>query len=136
MLYFIVIIVFILILFVNKGNKDTFLNNLDIYSDKHITKQEYNQDNYMNFLSNINDNLKSEKGPCSVSNSLKKSFKGDNCLYKSIELSDVTNPMLYLSDSKNYPPRFLVKTLKNMPLPKNTDLKRFSNMFNCCKNNF
>ena len=58
------------------------------------------------------------------------------CAYKANHLCELTNPMLYLSERPYFPPRWIFKPYKNVPLPKHTDLKCWDNMSNCCKNNF
>lgn len=59
-----------------------------------------------------------------------------DCLYKSNHLCELTNPMLYLSENKYFPPRWIFKPYKNTNLPKHIDLKCWNNMFNCCNKNF
>jgi hypothetical protein len=60
----------------------------------------------------------------------------NNCLYKANHISEFTNPMFYLSETITFPPRWLMKTYKDVPLPKHTSLKQWNNMYNCCKGNF
>jgi hypothetical protein len=61
----------------------------------------------------------------------------DPCLYKSYKLSEYTNPRLYLSsDNTRFPPRWIFQPYKNTPLPKTTNLKLWTDMYNCCQNNF
>jgi hypothetical protein len=62
--------------------------------------------------------------------------KNKDCLYKSNHLCELTNPMLYLSENKYFPPRWIFKPYANVPLPKHIDLKCWNNMFNCCNKNF
>ena len=62
--------------------------------------------------------------------------KNKDCLYKSNHLCELTNPMLYLSENKYFPPRWIFKPYSNVPLPKHIDLKCWNNMFNCCNKNF
>lgn len=57
----------------------------------------------------------------------------NDCVYKANHISEFTNPMFYLSDTITFPPRWLIKTYDNIPLPKHTNLKQWSNMYNCCK---
>lgn len=54
------------------------------------------------------------------------------CSNKSEHLCERTNPMLYMSQNPYFPPRWIFKPYKNVPLPKHTDLKCWSNMNNCC----
>ncbi len=64
-------------------------------------------------------------------------FKVDNdrtCGNKASQLCDLTDPMLYISQNTRFPPRW-IGPYKNVPLPKRTDLKCWSNMNNCCKTN-
>lgn len=145
--------VFIIIFINNKlKNKENFKN---IFNDTKpdITKNDI----YMDFLIKVNDNLHIKECPVDSINSafnnieLKREFElskldvenkvnfkstVDNCLYKANYLSEVTNPMLYLTDTKQFPPPYIFKPFKNLELIKHTDLKRFSNMFSCCKNKF
>jgi hypothetical protein len=65
-------------------------------------------------------------------------FKVDNnrtCANKASQLCDLTDPMLYMSQNTNFPPRWIFKPYRDTPLPKHTDLKCWSNMNNCCKTN-
>lgn len=59
----------------------------------------------------------------------------NQCLYKAQHISEYTNPMFYLSESIYFPPKWL-GPYKDIPLPKHTNLKQWSNMHNCCKLNF
>jgi|LakMenEpi03Aug12_release.lakeMendotaPanAssembly.Ray.scaffolds.fasta_scaffold474194_2 hypothetical protein len=64
-------------------------------------------------------------------------FKVDNnrtCANKASQLCDLTDPMLYMSQNTRFPPKW-IGPYKNVLLPKHTDLKCWSNMINCCKNN-
>ena len=61
----------------------------------------------------------------------------DSCVYKANQLSQYTNPNLYLSsDNIRFPPRWIFSPYKNIPLPKTTNLKLWTDMYNCCSNNF
>jgi len=62
----------------------------------------------------------------------------DPCLYKAHQLSQYTNPKMYLTQGTIYfPPRFMKNSpYKNTPLPKTTNLKLWTDMYNCCQNNF
>jgi hypothetical protein len=61
----------------------------------------------------------------------------DPCVYKANSLSEYTNPRLYLSSDKTrFPPRWIFPPYKNIPLPKTTNLKLWTDMYNCCENNF
>lgn len=61
----------------------------------------------------------------------------DPCVYKANQLSEYTNPRLYLSsDNTRFPPRWIFPPYKNTTLPKTTNLKLWTDMYNCCKNNF
>lgn len=61
----------------------------------------------------------------------------DPCVYKANSLSEYTNPRLYLSSDKTrFPPRWIFSPYKNIPLPKTTNLKLWTDMYNCCQNNF
>lgn len=55
------------------------------------------------------------------------------CLYQAYSLSQFTNPLLYLSETK-FPARW-IGPYKNIPFPKHTNLKQWSDMYNCCKKN-
>lgn len=61
----------------------------------------------------------------------------DPCLYKANKLSQYTDPRLYLSSNKIYfPPRFMKDSpYKNTQLPKSTNLKLWTDMYNCCSSN-
>lgn len=56
------------------------------------------------------------------------------CANKASQLCDLTDPMLYMSQRTYFPPRW-IGPYKNVLLPKHTNLKCWSNMLNCCKNN-
>jgi len=58
----------------------------------------------------------------------------NKCLYKANHISEYTNPMFYLSENIYFPPKW-IGPYKNTPLPKHTNLKQWSNMYNCCKGN-
>lgn len=69
--------------------------------------------------------------------SIEKDDDLDPCLYKSYQLSQYTNPRLFLSsDNTRFPPRWIFPPYKNTPLPKTTNLKLWTDMYNCCQNNF
>jgi hypothetical protein len=64
-------------------------------------------------------------------------FKVDDnkiCSNKASQLCDFIDPMLYISQNTNFPPKW-IGPYKNVPLPKHTNLKCWSNMVNCCKTN-
>lgn len=56
-----------------------------------------------------------------------------DCVGISSYLCEYTNPYLYLSESKYFPPQWLVKTYKDIPLPKNVDLNCYNKTNDCCK---
>jgi hypothetical protein len=56
------------------------------------------------------------------------------CANKASQLCDLTDPMLYISQTTLFPPKW-IGPYKNVPLPKHIDLKCWSNMNNCCKTN-
>lgn len=58
------------------------------------------------------------------------------CANKASQLCDLTDPMLYMSQNLNFPPRWIFKPYRDTSLPKHTNLKCWSNMLNCCKTNF
>lgn len=58
------------------------------------------------------------------------------CPDRASALCELTDPMLYMSQNTRFPPRWIFKQYRDTPLPKHTDLKCWSNMLNCCKNNF
>jgi hypothetical protein len=55
------------------------------------------------------------------------------CANKASTLCELTEPMLYMSQNTNFPPRWIFKPYKNVNLPKHTNLKCWDNMLNCCK---
>jgi hypothetical protein len=55
------------------------------------------------------------------------------CGNKASHLCELTNPMLYMSQNPHFPPRWIFKPYRDVPLPKHTDLKCWNNMLNCCK---
>ncbi len=69
--------------------------------------------------------------------SIEKEDDFDQCIYKANGLSEYTNPRLYLSSDKTrFPPRWIFPPYKDTPLPKTTNLKLWTDMYNCCQNNF
>jgi hypothetical protein len=125
-------------------------------SEKHLNLKrqldlQLDEDIYMNFLSDIDQKLnlnkenKNEFDVCDnkiikkvQKKALNEAFekiqaKNTSCVYKAIHLSEFTNPMFYLADRTTFPPRWLVKTYKDIPLPKTVNLKQWTNMYNCCK---
>ena len=61
-------------------------------------------------------------------------FKKDSCISISSELCEYTNPYFYLPETINTPPAYLLKSFKDITLPKDIDLNCFNTVFNCCKN--
>ncbi len=57
------------------------------------------------------------------------------CPNRSSTLCERTDPMLYMSQNTRFPPRWIFKPYKDIPLPKHTDLNCWNNMLNCCKKN-
>lgn len=100
-----------------KYSNDRYISKIDpslkIQNNKKIIQDIKYQDD-LNYYTEKDDNL-------------------DVCVYKANQLSEYTNPKLYLSSSNVYfPPRWLIKTYKNTPLPKSTNLKLWTDMYNCC----
>jgi hypothetical protein len=60
------------------------------------------------------------------------SFK-DECVEKANYLCEMTDPQMYLPETR-YPPRWELKSLKDIPLPKRTDLACYNSNYSCCKN--
>ena len=56
-----------------------------------------------------------------------------DCVGISSYLCEYTNPYLYLSESKYFPPQWLVKTYKDISLPTNVDLNCYNKTNDCCK---
>jgi hypothetical protein len=181
---YILIILFIVYILYTTYESYENISDYDIYKLKYKVKD----DEYMNFLGNLNDSFKKylqeatkgsstpirqkilcddkirqqvqskalidafktvkEKNIDYDSNLFDKnippyskipfSIEDENqvCRNKASQLCERTDPLLYLSQNTNFPPRWLFKTYKNVPLPKHTDLKCWSNMLNCCKTNF
>ena len=104
-------------------------------------EMKYSNDRY---ISKIDPSLKTQNNKKNIQNmkyqddlnySTEKDDDLDACVYKANQLSEYTNPKLYLSSSNVYfPPRWLIKTYKNTPLPKSTNLKLWTDMYNCCLN--
>jgi hypothetical protein len=56
------------------------------------------------------------------------------CISKSNDICEMTDPHLYIADSTiHFPARWTIPTYKKAGLPKNTNLKCFNNIYNCCK---
>lgn len=62
-------------------------------------------------------------------------FKRDPCIAVSSHLCQFTDPMMYLTESQ-MPPRWLMKSLKDQPLPAHVDMPCFNRTYNCCKNSY
>ena len=165
-----IIIIIIAFIWYIKQTKEHFKPLSDEFLNNKI-KYPIEDDRYMNFLIDLNDNFKKQikssggiKSLCDIdvknaveSKTLNDAFSKipvnipksemyeeknqnninsslDSCVYQANNLSELTNPMLYLTSGHIYfPPRWLVKTYKNTPLPKNTDLKKWNSLYHCCK---
>lgn len=128
----------------NKHDQQAYINPQQI--SKHISEEnKFSNDRYN---SKVDPSLKNQNKTVILQDikfqddpdfnySTEKDDNLDPCVYKSNQLSQYTNPRLYLSsDNTRFPPRWLVKTYKNTPLPKTTNLKLWTDMYNCCQNNF
>uniref|UniRef100_A0A6C0H770 Uncharacterized protein n=1 Tax=viral metagenome TaxID=1070528 RepID=A0A6C0H770_9ZZZZ len=115
---------------------------------------------YLTFLSDVNDSLKSQmprtgayRGSCDdklnerIQNEaltdaytkldgggiLKAQFARDPCFIYANHLCELTDPSLYLVESKIMAPRWLVNTYKNQALPTHVSLNCFNSNYDCCK---
>jgi hypothetical protein len=70
-------------------------------------------------------------------NDLKEYIKTNSdfdCITKANDICEMTNPYLYISeDTVRFPPRWNIKTYVKAGVPKNTNLKCFNSIYNCCK---
>jgi hypothetical protein len=109
---------------------------------------------YLTFLSNLNENFKSKapktgpfRGSCDdkINNAIqlkalheeysrlpKTNSHQDSCLAAANHLCEFTHPYMYLSETQ-MPPKWLMKSLKNLPLPTHVNLSCFASNYNCCK---
>ena len=129
---------------------DTFITenyNYDNYHKYLINTSKLSQKKQLLFLDKINNLMKKSRNEDldkmqtfdleNSYNELKNSndkFKKDSCVSISSELCEFTNPYFYLPETTNVPPPYLLKTFKDLTLPKDVDLNCFNTMFNCCKN--
>jgi hypothetical protein len=56
----------------------------------------------------------------------------DTCLSKSISLCEMTDPLMYIPQ-RSYPPKWLIKSLKDAPPPNYTNMSCFASNYACCK---
>jgi hypothetical protein len=114
---------------------------------------------YLSFLDNLNVRFKSNlpktgpyRGTCDdklnqtlqnkslndvfnseiKNNDLEESFRKDPCVAVSNYLCEFTDPNMYLSESQ-MPPRWIMKSLKDQPLPSHVDIHCFNRIYNCCR---
>lgn len=114
---------------------------------------------YMSFLDELNKNFKNKmphtgifRGTCDDKlnqalqnqslnevfknqiqvNKLQDDFKRDPCTAVSNYLCQFTDPMMYLSES-HMPPRWMMNSLKDEPLPSQVDTSCFNRTYNCCR---
>lgn len=179
------ILIILFVLYISYTTYESYENitDYDIYKLKYKVKD----DEYMNFLGNLNDSFKNylqeatkgssipirqkilcddhirqqvhskalldtfktvkEKNIDDDSNLFDKNIpnysklqfniedENQICRNKASQLCERTDPLLYINQNTNFPPRWLLKTYKDVSLPKHTDLKCWSNMLNCCKTN-
>jgi len=63
---------------------------------------------------------------------LKNNFKQDPCVAAANYICEFTDPLLYLSQTR-MPPRWLIKTLRDVDPPKNTYITCYNSIYDCCK---
>lgn len=126
---------------INNKDNDTYIKQLQFSStsDEHKLSNSvyFNKiDNSLNVQNNtkVIQNVKFQDNP-----GFNYTIEKDNldpCLYKANKLSEYTNPRLYLSSNNIFfPPRFIEGSpYKNIPLSKTTNLKLWTDMYNCCSN--
>jgi len=129
---------------INNVDQEAYINDLQF--KKSISDENKFSDNWYN--SKIDPNLKIQNNTKIIQDikfqdvpdfnySIEKDDDLDPCIYKSNQLSEYTNPRLYLSSDKTrFPPRWIFPPYKKTPLPKTTNLKLWTDMYNCCQNNF
>ena len=157
-MYLLILILILTLILVNTNLTETFVNH---EYQRQILKYKPKDDAYMDFLSDLNSSFKENLDKATDLNgqitpikqkvlcndtirkdieikSLKMAFdkigtgKAD-CAYKSNHLCELTNPMLYLTETKNFPPRWIFKPYAKVALPKYTYLKCWNNLMNCCQ---
>ncbi len=158
----IAIIIFIWFVFYVPYGVDEFTQNLNrdpLHYKELLIPTTTKQQRYLSFLSELNDNFKNKipqtgpfRGTCNdklnqvlqneslkevfnkqvKSNNLENEFKRDPCIAVSNHLCQFTDPKMYLSESQ-IPPRWLMKSLRDKPLPHHVDLSCFNRTYNCCK---
>lgn len=128
----------------DKYDQQAYINPQPI--SKHISEEnKYSNDHYNN---KIDPSLKNQNKTMILQDikfqdpdfnyTIEKDDDLDPCTYKAHKLSEYTNPRHYLTSGTIYfPPRFMKGSpYKNTPLPKTTNLKLWTDMYNCCQNNF
>lgn len=156
-----VLILFILFIFFLRTDIEYYTNNLNITNqyDKFIDNSPQKPQIYLDFLSDLNQNMKSKapitgafRGSCDDKvnqqfqnqalyesysklnkDNLSEKFKRDPCIAYANYLCEFTDPALYLSENQYFPPRWLTKTYKDQRMPYYTNISCFNSNYNCCK---
>ena len=116
-------------------NKQPYLD----FMEKLITKSTSNEDRIKYaFKETKANNISSSKEQisCPDLGCSRNDSKDPNteCISKSNDICEMTDPYLYIADSTiHFPARWTIPTYKKAGLPKNTNLKCFNNVYNCCK---
>lgn len=145
-----IILLFIIFFLFFTSYIETYQNN---QSYKPLTNLSNNH--YLDFLSTIHLNFKSllpqSSSPlpqqilCNdttrkeiLSSTLSQSFDSlpeQDCAHKALKLCEFTNPLSYIPQNTQFPPKWTFKPYKDIPPPKHINLKCWNNMLNCCKKN-
>ena len=56
----------------------------------------------------------------------------DSCVSKAISICEMTDPIMSLSQTR-YPPKWLIKSLKDQSPPSSTNLSCFESTYACCR---
>lgn len=143
-------------------HKDTFLNqpfDQEKYKELLLPTKTIKGQRYLSFLDDLNTDFKGRlpktgpfRGTCDDKlnkaieklslkavfdknideRGLRADFKRDPCVAISNYLCEFTDPNMYLTESQ-MPPRWLMKSLKDAPLPMHVDIACYNKTYNCCR---
>lgn len=137
-MYLLIFCIIILYFFYFYRREHFTLDSYDKFRIGHINREQ----KYLDFLNELNDEYKSRKKDLQLKDlcndkinieiqkqSLKSAFKkpknNKECAYKASNICEFIDPYLYLSESKNFPPPWIVKSYKDLDLPKHVDINCF-----------
>ena len=146
MLFYLLSILFIIAILLQ--TQETFINTSEInYQTKNIVDIPQKEQKYLDFL----DFVRNKTSPsCSIrevipdkqvlqnafsniyGNEEKNKFHKDNCVNISTDICETTSPFMLIYQ-RSFPPPWLLNTYKNINYQKETNLKCYKNIYDCCK---